>query len=706
MAVSTLAIAGEGSRGASEGISEQEIASLLSEYERASTSYRGSQLADEQAAALDYYYAEPLGDEEDGRSQIVLPDVAEVVDYMTVSVLRTCVAGDRVVEFEASDVELDDKAQEATEAVDYVFMRRQDGYRVLLDWIKSGLIEKIGVVKTCVRRETVKRRQSVRIPVEGIALLQEDGAKIVSADEGDDGLWTVIVEQEIERAKFEDIPIPSGEFLFAQRTRHEDDSEYVAHRTRKTLSDLVEMGFDREIVAGLSSDDNLVDDDWREVNRYEDERNLDMVRKSPEMREVFLCEEYVRLDRDGDGIAELLQVFRVDKTILGIEEVEQNPFVVFCPFPMPHRLVGQGLADKVMDIQRIRSVLMRQTLDGIYLTNNPRQFLPEEGISENTIEDLLTVRPGGIVRGRANFKPEPLYEPFDPQKGMGLLEFFAGERESRTGITRLNQGLDADAVNKTATGTALMQAQGQQIEEFIARNFAEAMSRLFRKKLRLMVDHGEPFAIKVEGRAVQVDPRLWPEEMDVSIRVGLGSGRKEQRLAYRMQLLEIQREGAALGLVGPKQLYNSARGVVNDMAVGEVTDYFVDPDSEEAKAAAANRPPDPEQQKVEAEAAANQAKLQLEARKAEASILLEREKNEARIEIEREKAAVEAQLARDKAVTEAEMAREKMDFEMQMAREQMVINAEIARESAKLNAEVKKEQNKLPKNRPGGELHK
>jgi hypothetical protein len=136
----------------------------------------------------------------------------------------------------------------------------------------------------------------------------------------------------------------------------------------------------------------------------------------------------------------MVQVFRVDDVILSVEEVDENPFVVWCPFPRAHRMVGNSLADKVMDLQRIKSVVLRQQLNGLYLTNNPRMYVPNECMTEDTIDDLLTVRPGGIVRGKGATKPEPLYEAFEMDKGMKMLEYITGERESRTGITRLNQG--------------------------------------------------------------------------------------------------------------------------------------------------------------------------------------------------------------------------------------------------------------------------
>lgn len=564
-------------------VDDTTLVALLQEEERLAATFRDTTLASEQEVAIDYYEAKPFGDEEEGRSQVVSPDVAEVVDYMTISVLRTCVSGDRVVEFEAQEAQQEESASEATEAVSYMFMRQQDGYKVLTDWLQSGLVEKIGIIKTGCLEEKKSSKVTLTHPtMDHLAMAMEE-APAEAVTENEDGSFTAQHRITRSTCKYIDMPVPSEEFLFSARCRDIDDVGYKAHRSRKTISELVDMGFDRNKVEALPNEDRSAYLDTRSASRWEDEGVIPET-AIPGMRRVWLLEEYVNIDLNDDGIAELVQVFRVGNTILGIDEVEENPFVVFTPFPRAHRMVGNSLADKVMDIQRVRSVVLRQTLDGIYLTNNPRTWLPNECVDENTIDDLLTVRPGGIVRGKGQGgRPEPLYEAFDVQRGLAMLELMVGERESRTGITRLNQGLDADALNKTATGTALMQAQGQQMEEYIARNFAESMARLFMKKLRLMVAKGDPIAMKVEGNYKTVDPSEWSPDMDVSIRVGLGSGRKDQRLMYRGQLLAYQQQGIMAGLCTDKHIWNNMQGMIRDAAIGNPSDYWLDPDTEEAQ---------------------------------------------------------------------------------------------------------------------------
>ena len=756
-------------------LTDDEFVQILRAEEQAAISWRDTSLADDQANAIEYYEAEPFGDEEEGRSQVVVPDVAEVVDYMLVSMLRTICSGDRVVEFEPGDAdqipdmpEAPDKpegdpqdpanaqamqayqqakaqydqqmqpfheweesrtqaAEDATEAVNYIFMRRQDGYKVLLDWAQSGLIEKIGTVKTACVTERKKVKEQFTLPEEGLAQLAQEGVQITEATPNEDGSYTVTIEREQQTKRYVDYPLPSEEYLFSARTVHEDTAEYQAHRSRKTLSELVEMGFDRGVVERLPTEETVVDLDQRAIQRWQDEDPGYSTRPLA-MRKVWLLEEYIRADRDGDGIAELVKVFRVNDVILETEEVDEAPFVNWTPFPRAHRMVGNSLAEKVMDIQRVQSVLLRQALDGTYMTNAPRMGVSIDGMTDDTLDDLLTVRPGAIVRYRGGVAPAPLNQPFDITKSLGMIEYMQGQRETRTGITRLNQGLDADTLNKTASGQAQLQATGQQIEEYIARNFAESMSRLFAKKLRLMAAHGNPIALRINGKYRRIDPSTFDDSMNVAVRVGLGSGRKEQRLLYRGQLASLQQQGLQLGLADPKRIYNNVAAMVRDSNLGSPDDYWVNPDSDDFK------PPQPGQDPAAAKAAMDaqiaQQRLQMDAQAQQqtqalaeqrAQAELQHKQQMAALQLENERAMAEqkAQLARDQAEAQAQLAREKADFEARLAEQQADRDFILAERRAEREHELARERfagdhavamhkasNPLPNNRPGGDLSK
>lgn len=685
-------------------MSNEQLASYLAEMERQAVSFRQSDLADDQETAIDFYEAKPFGDEVDGRSQVVVPVVQEVVDYMTVSVLRTFVSGDKVVEFEAKEEDTAPAVDEATEAVNHVFMREQDGYKVLHDWLKCGLIERICAVETMCVEDEKRTRRTITLTPEEVALAMEAGEEPIRATDNEDGTIACTFEEVRKRKRYVDMPLPNWEFLFSPRTRHEDDSEYLCHRTKKTQSDLIEMGFDRDLVESLTGTDEVSDLDGRASATWENEEEGDTDR-IPGLKKLLLRKEYARIDFDGDGIAELLRVYRVGGTILEAEEVDEQPFTVFTPFPRPHRMVGNSLADKVMDIQRNKSVVLRQNFDAFYMENQPRWWVPQESTTETTIDDLLTQGPGVLVRGRGA-PPVPLIGSFDPTKGMAVLEYLSGEQESRTGITRLNQGLDAEAMNKTATGMALQSSQGQQIEEFVARNFAEALARLMLKKLRLMIEHGDPIAMRVGGEYRVADPSAWTDDVGVNIRVGLGSGKKEARLNYRMQIAGLQAEAYATGtgLVDDRRLYNSAAGIVRDAGLGDPNDFFVDPSSPDFKKP--EPAPDPAAAKIEADKQATAAKLQLDAQKSSAELQQKETEGALKLQLMREEAAAKLELEREKSANEMQLARERMVAEIALEQERMRIEAEQNERNAQRQHEaaMKQADTKIKGNRPGGSL--
>lgn len=666
-----------------------ELARILQrEYETADHYYGTLDELDDQA--FSYYEAQPFGNEVDGRSQVVLPDVQETVDYMAQSVLRTFVSGDRTVEFEAVDEADEQAADDATAGINYIFMRQQDGYRILHDGLYDGLLKKIGIFKTVV--ETVEKVSRETVQLDPVQLGElPDGVEVEDATENEDGSVTAQLKITRTEKRFLDYAVPKSEFRFSPRARHEDDADYLAHVCEKTRSDLVEMGFDRNQVYSLPTTSKFQMDEVesRDLDQYQDEES------SAALERVLLCEEYARIDIDGDGIAERVKVYRVENEILidaetgdwSIETVDEQPFSVFCPFPRPHRLVGYSLADKVLDIQLARSFVARQLMDGMAFSNLPRPIVDTLAADATTYSDILNPIPGSPIRVKGGVAAvQPFQTGFDVGKSLQVLEWITGERESRTGITRLNQGLDADTLNKTATGTALMQAQGQQGEEMIARQLAEAMARLFLKKYRLMRAEGETFKVKVDGQYRTVDPATWPEDINIVVRVGLGSNSKDKRIGYRMALGDALNAAVQAGFSTQEHVFKWFDGMARDTGIGQGDDFCTDP----AKAPPQPEKPDPEMLKVQAEQQKTQAQLELDHQKASAQVETDRMKTQAQIEVMREKHALEMQQAREKAAQEMQLAREKMVMEANLAREQMAVKATVDAQIAT--------------NRPGGSL--
>lgn len=688
---------------------DRTLLQILAAEEKSAVGYYDSTLSKEQRTAIDYYLGDLFGDERDGYSKVVSQDVAEVVDWRLPSLLRIFFAGDVVAEFEPSGPEDVEAAKQATEYIHYIFTKDNPGFQITHDWFKDALLSKVGVVKVWWDESEKKAPEET---LTGLSVMQvqdlmnDDAVEIVGQNmtpteflEGfPDGLvYDLTIRRTKKTGKVCIEGVPPEEFLISRRAKTTDAAAYTAHRTRKTISDLIAMGFDRKTVMDLpiAAESHISD---REDDRFEKEDPSGRVETTidPMMREVWLLEEYVRTDYDDDGYAELRQVFRVDTKILEHAEVDCNPWAGLCPYPFPHKFYGQGDAEKVMDIQRIKSALWRQSLDNLYISNNPMMELPEaaERTDGSTMEALTNPQIGGVILTRAPGMLNPIALPFTASAAFTALEYADTVREQRSGVSRFNQGLEADTLNKTATGIGKIMDAGKDRTELIARIFAETgVKTLFRKILRLITKYQDkPRMIRLRNQWVEMDPRHWNADMDAMVNVGLGTGNKDQNLIHLESIFQKQallHQSGQVPIEYP-HVYETVSKMVENMGIKNPERFFPDPNvvgqQEEG--------PSPEQQRAMAE-------LQIEQMKAQADIELQQQKAAAQLEIEREKAALQAQLAREKAAAEMMLARERMAFEQELAAQKIQTEAQLASYKATLDGEAK-----LSAYRPGGDLDK
>lgn len=705
-----------------------------------------TKLDDERAVALRFYNGLPYGDEVEGRSQVVTRDVAEVNDFMLVGILGTIMAGGKAVEFEteseivpetgpdgqqATNPETAepitrkvDYGAEATAAVQYQFFRKQKGYRILHDALKAGFLEKTGIVKTRAQRQK-PLRQTYEVPNDAIVVDERghtfNDLPVIEAEPIDAGwepgqvslMWRVTVEAE-QPPKICDTVVPNEYFLLAPDATDLDTAAYVGDKSPVTISDVLEMGFegvsrdDLETIWGSLPPDSVVET-ARDANRSQNRQNVG--NRAGAIRSVWLIEEYPLWDFDGDGIAERLCVHRIGDKVLSVVPFDDQPYSVWSPFPATCRVVGQSMADKTMDIQRVRSVLLRQALDSLYISNAPRALVSVESMTEDTIDDLLTVRPGALIRYRGAVPPSSFVQADTSPQAFQAMEMMSAERESRTGVTRQSQGLNPETTNKTFGGMAMLQSNADQIELYVTRNFAEfIVAPIFQRRYRLMRQLIPPFRMKIDGKYTTVDPSKWPDEPDIQINVGIGTGSKDQRISYKSELLGVQREIRASGMriVGEQQVYNLVRSLVEDTGIGVADDYVMDP----ASLPPEQPQPNPEVIKAQAQAEQAQSKLQLDAQKSAAELQQSGAENAAKIELMRAEAEAKLQLEREKAAQEAELAIRQQNFEMQMAERQQAFQEQQAEKQLEMNrrlAEAKSAAGtdvSISKNRPGGDLDK
>jgi len=644
-----------------QGIVRNEIEQALGHYD--------TEYSQDRIDAMDYYLGEPFGNEQADRSQVVSTEVSDTIEHIMPSLMRIFTQSEEYVRFAPHGPEDVAVAEQASDYCNWVINNDNRGFEIMHNWFKDALILKNGVVKFYWDEKTdIETEEYADLNDEELTIILADPeVEIVEQDErtiGEDMITPdgmmipapVLYDIKVKRTKTDGKVcienVPPEEFLITSRAKSLEDADFVAHRSSMSVSDLVQMGYSRDEIekyAGVSD----VETSEERTSRFEDlEGGAPYDSLDPTMRDVLVTECYIRSDYDGDGVAEFRRVLTVGNGyhVLENEECDHIPFAILSPILMPHRAIGRSVAELVMDVQLIKSTLMRQLLDNIYNTNNARVVAVEGQVN---LDDLLTNRPGGIVRTRTAGAVQPLQVPEVSSSVFPALNYMDSVREQRTGISKQSMGLDADALQSTtATAVAAMQAASQGKIEMIARVFAETGVRaLFRGILHLVTKYqNKEKIIRLRNNFVTMDPRQWDNMYDVQINVGLGTGQREQQLATLFQIAAKQ-EGimATMGpnnpIVTPIQYRNTLSKIAELSGFKDASEFFQDP---------RNAPPPPPQQQ------GPNPQMQMEMAKAEQELALKREKMQLELQFEREKMAAELDLRRQELEFERQLRLEKL----------------------------------------------
>ena len=597
-------------------LSNEEIRAILHSEINGALGYLGGQLSEQRKKSIEYYLGEKLGTEIDGRSQVVSTDVADTIETILPNLLRIFTASDRTVICEpvkAEDVPL---AEQATSYINYIFNKDNPGFTILYNWFKDALLEKNGIVKVYWDESETYEHETYKDLNEDAyqAIINDDDVEVLEHYEEEEEeqvkqvemleqmalqqgqelnlprpkLHNIKIRRKCSEGKIKIENVPPEEFLIQRNAKTIQDANFVAHRTTKTRTELIQMGYDAEIIASLPHSQEIIFNSEK-LTRYSDIDEYPFASSpdaSTDSIDVFEC--YVRLDYDGDGLAELRKITVIGDTadnILDNIEVDTIPFCSLTPIPMPHRFYGRSVSELVQDIQLIKSTVLRQLLDNMYLTNNNRIAIMDGMVN---LDDLLTARPGGVVRTKQ--PPSQVMLPMQnqtiSQQAFPLLEYLDTVRETRTGVTRYAQGLDADSLNKTATGINTLMTQTQMRMELIARIFAETgVKELFEKIFELTVKYQEQERlVQLNNVFVPVRPTEWKDKYNINIVVGLGSGSKEQQLVILNSILERQIQafqlqgGKEFPMVTLKNIYNTLSKMVENAGLKNTENYFVNPD--------------------------------------------------------------------------------------------------------------------------------
>ncbi len=674
-----------------EVMSEEQLQGVISAEITDAISFIDDDIGGNRALATEYYYGQPFGDEEDGRSQVVSMDVRDTVQGILPSLMRIFFGPERVVEFAPQGPEDIQGAEQATDYVDFIFKRDNPGFKILHSAFKDALVRKCGIVKYW-------WDESVLVQAESFSMLDEQTMMFLTQDPDIEisavreypmpgmaeqnvaqdimtpppMMYDVEIKRRIKSGKVKIEALPPEEFLIDRRAKSIEDATFVGHRTMKTVSDLVAMGYDYDDMVEVAGNGN----DFDNNQEYQARNPFAVINTAdngdPSSKSVLYIEGYLKVDFDGDGIAEMRRICTVGtgNKVVRNEIVSERQFADFCPDPEPHTFFGMCPADVVMDIQRIKSNVQRGILDSLAQSIHPRTAIVE---GQANMEDVLNTEVGAVIRMRAPGMVQPFTTPFVGQAAFPMLDYLDDIKQTRTGISKAASGLDADALQSTtkAAVSATVNAAHQHIE-MIARIFAETgLRKLFTGILKLVIENQDKARmVRLRNTFVPIDPRSWDANMDVIVNVGVGDGTLEDRInilnqvAMRQEMI-IEKTGPNNPVVSLPQYTNTLTKLLQLAGIKDSQNYFnqlpVDFKLPEPPAPK----PTPEEMLAQVQAQAIQADI--------------------------DKKAAELQLDREKALLADDRERDRIEQDGILRRYELELKYGVQIQSAEINAAMNKD---------------
>lgn len=615
----------------------------------------------------------------DGLSVFRDRSVMETVEWALPGLMRVFSGQDDIVRFDPTGPDDEQFADDATAYVNALFAK--SSFKLTHDTLKEGLYQRVGWAKAWWEQREEERSDeyeglSIEEAVEVLAGLGPDaeGAK-VDLEEEEDGTYCLKIEHTKETKRVCIEPVPSSHVVYSFDARCIEDARFVAQWELRSATELIEEGYPRDLVMSLPFEEDI-EGDYPEdqtqdrVNYAAGSTGADTGDESTRLIKVW--EAYLRCDVDDDGMAERLRVvFAGDKPSEGVTVIECEPWSMCraplfpaCSVPLPHAVVGLCLADLVIDVQDLKTELYRQFLDGLAFANTG-EVIANEGASGSIDYDSLLARgPGKVHRTKGDASIAPLQVMATGREALEGLMMADKARETRTGIGGQMQGMQADALQGSATGAAIVEDQVNQRIELIARIYAEMFYKpLAKYVLQLVCKYqNKEDQIRLRGRYMALNPARWNPEWDVSVAVGLGTGNRAKVVQGLQTIIQSQVASyQQLGPQGPVKLSHIMRAhhkLAQALGFENPEQFFgTVEDAQRFEEQAAQQPPkpSPDEQLIAMEERKAQARIQIDAakarnqqqlaeRRAAADIALEREKMQANLALKRDEMQLEAHL--------------------------------------------------------------
>lgn len=521
-------------------------------------------------------------------SSLVSTDVTDTIEWALPSLIKVFTGGDEVVTVQGSSEEDDRNAEIMQQLLVYQLQRQNRFFPILYNWMKDALITGMGIIKCYWDRKEDYQLLEQSMNMRAFQELTQQNVEIQSV-EGPD-MFGIVRVQYLSPYYVKNAPVIENilvsELLYSSDAKSLDEANFVAHKKKVTMSYLREreqQGIYANVdqitpkpKTGIMDDDQVeqvIGDNYQGTSQEADDARA----------EVTLYECYTKLDWNNDGVLEDMIITIVDDVILRVEPnyMGRHPFFAISPTKDPHRIwVKRSYAELIGELQDLKVALTRQIVQNIALTNDPKMILAEDAIN---IDDYVKGR--AVIRKKANHPmqdvamsmPVNQLSPYTYQ----FLEYIESQKENRTGITRYNQGLDANTLNKTATGISQIMGASTQRLELIARMFAETgVYELFRFMIGLnqkFIDQNT--VIRLTNKELAISPDDLQGNFDLIVNAGISIASKEstQLMLQSMLTALMQVRAAGIPIVTPDNVYNLFKKWIEAAGFKNYADYITDP---------------------------------------------------------------------------------------------------------------------------------
>lgn len=658
-------------------------------------------LQTERANAIARYNAEPWGDEVDGRSQLKSTVVRDTVEEALPQLMRVFMAGDEVVQFDPIGPEDEQQAEQETKYVNHIITEKNPAFELFSTWFRDALLQKNGyVIAYPEERTDVMVECYYGQSDDALAMILADGqSEVINQSSYPDPfaqqaaamsppgvqvppqlpmLHDVKIKRLVPKKRICIENVPPEEIRVHVTTRSVQPSGgiYTEYRRNLTLSEIRQLGYQVEDDEAGVEDEAANSVEIIARNRFENQVfSDDASGNDPSTQRALFRMIWIRADRDGDGIAELRRVVKVNDRIVFEEETDIVPIAAITPVIQPHRHIGYGYYDFLKEIESAATAMVRAYFDNVYLANNGRYGV---NVNNVNIDDMLVSKPGGLVRvnGSPGDNIFPLQHSSSGSTALEALQFLENWKKQATGVMSDAQSLSSDVLSKAPMGSiAQVISVWQARVEGVARCFAETgVKELFRIVHALVLKHADkPDRAKIGGQWVTVDPREWVKRESLTVTVGLGTGSKEAKVAFLQQMAVQQAQSIPLGIATPQNIYETAIELTKEMGYKDGQRFWTDPSQ--------NPPPQPPKDPlVQAEEVKGQVALQ----KAQIDGQAKQEQMGMQAQADAAKLAQDAQLKEFEINKQMELERFKAELQAQVELAKEQIKAQYTVEAAKV----------------------